>query len=85
MQTQFNELTDTQWSLIMPYLPMTSKSKHNLRGMVKAIFYINRTGVQWRNLNVQGSVFPYWQIVYYYFRIWTKLGIIENGTLLRIL
>lgn len=78
MQTQFNELTDAQWLLIMPYLPMTRKRKHNLRDMLNAIFYIDRTGIQWRNLNVKGSIFPYWQIVYYYFRIWTKLGIIEN-------
>jgi putative transposase len=60
---------------------MNRKRKHNLRFMVDAIFYINRTGVQWRNLNVKGSIFPYWQIVYYYFRVWTKLGIIANISL----
>jgi putative transposase len=78
MQTQFNELTDAQWLLISENLPMTRKRKHDLRGIVDAIFYILRTGVQWRNLNVKNSLFPYWQIVYYYFRIWTKLGIIAD-------
>lgn len=78
MQTQFTELTDAQWHLISPFLPLNRKRKHNLRLILDAIFYINRTGVQWRNLQVKGSIFPYWQIVYYYFRVWTKLGIIEN-------
>jgi transposase len=78
MQTQFNELTDAQWHLMASYLPMKRKRKHDLRIILDAIFYVNRTGVQWRNLNVTGSIFPYWQIVYYYFRVWTKLGIIEN-------
>jgi putative transposase len=78
MQTQFDELTDAQWHLMASYLPMERKRKHDLRIILDAIFYVNRTGVQWRNLNVTGSIFPYWQIVYYYFRVWTKLGIIEN-------
>jgi putative transposase len=81
MQTQFNELTDAQWLLISPFLPLNRKRKHNLRLILDAIFYINRTGIQWRNLNVKDSKFPYWQIVYYYFRTWTKLGILENMNL----
>jgi putative transposase len=78
MQTQFTKLTDAQWELISPFLPLNRKRKHNLRLIFDAISYINRTGVQWRNINVEGTIFPYWQIVYYYFRVWTKLGIIEN-------
>ncbi len=27
-------------------------------------------------MNFKNSFFPYWQIVYYYFRTWTKLGIV---------
>lgn len=86
MQTQFNELTDAQWLIISEGLPMIRKRKTDLRAIVNAIFYINRTGIQWRNLNVKNSLFPYWQIVYYYFRIWTKLGIISeiNYTLLKL-
>ena len=49
MQTQFNELTDAQWTLIMPYLPM--KRKYDLRIIFNAILSINRTGTQWRNLD----------------------------------
>jgi len=77
MQIQFNELTDAQWLLILPLLPKR-KRKHNLRAIMNAIFYLNRTGVQWRNLNSGGDVFPYWQIVYYYFRLWTKLRVFEH-------
>lgn len=75
MQTQFNELTDAQWLFIAEYLPLQRKRKHDLRLIMDAIFYINRTGIQWRNLNFKNSFFPKWQIVYYYFRTWTKLGI----------
>ena len=78
MQLQFNELTDAQWLIISELLPVNRKRKYNLRDMVDAIFYINRTGIQWRNLNVKGSLFPDWRIVYYYFRVWTQLGIIKN-------
>ena len=75
MQTQFNELTDAQWTLIMPYLPMKRKRKHDLRIIFNAILSINRTGTQWRNSD---SRYPYWEIVYYYFRVWTKSGIIDT-------
>ena len=78
MQTQFNELTDAQWLIIGEHLPMIRKRKSDLRAIINAIFYINRTGIQWRNLNVNGGTYPYWQIVYYYFRTWTKLGIISD-------
>ena len=75
MQIQFNELTDAQWLLIVPHLPTKRKRKHDLRIIFNAIFWINRTGCQWRNLD---SRYPYWQIVYYYFRTFTKLGIIDT-------
>lgn len=78
MQTQFVELTDAQWLIIKEFLPMNRKRKHDLRVVLDAIFYINRTGIQWRNLNVKNSLFPKWEIVYYYFSRWTKLGIINN-------
>lgn len=78
MQTQFNELTDTQWLFISELLPVNRKRKHSLRAVIDAIFYINRTGIQWRNLNVQGSSFLDWRIVYYYFRTWTKSNIISD-------
>lgn len=78
MQLQFNELTDAQWLLISPFLPLNRKRRHDLRSVINAILYVNRTGIQWRNLYIAGSVFPYWQIIYYYFRKWTKLRIFDK-------
>ena len=75
MQTQFNELTDAQWLIISPFFNLWRKRKHDLRIIFNAILWINRTGAQWRNI---GKQYPYWQIVYYYFRVWTKLGIIDK-------
>lgn len=72
MQTQFEELTDAQWSKVSYYLPTERSRKHNLRVVFNAILYLVRTGCQWRNLD---SKYPKWQCVYYYFRTWTKLGI----------
>jgi transposase len=75
MQTQFNELTDAQWLIITPFLPMKRKRKQDLRDIVNAVFFVCRTGVQWRNLDTK---FPYWQIVYYYFRTWTAQGVFDK-------
>lgn len=71
MQAQYEELTDAQWDLASFYIP-ERKRRQDLRAIFNAILWIVRTGCQWRNLD---SKFPYWQIVYYYFRSWTKLGI----------
>ena len=75
MQTQFNELTDAQWLVIAPHFNSIRKRKYDLRIIFNGILWINRTGAQWRNLDKK---YPYWQIVYYYFRVWTKLGIIDD-------
>ena len=73
MQTQFNELTDAQWLIIVPYFNTNRKRKYDLRIMFNAILWINRTGCSMAQFR-----YPYWEIVYYYFRVWTKLGIIDN-------
>lgn len=76
MQTQYEPMTESQWSKIAEYLPIHRKRKHKLRDVVDAILWILRTGVQWRNLPIN---FPPWQSVYYYFRLWKK-----DGTLVRM-
>jgi putative transposase len=43
-----------------------------VRTVVNAIFYLLRTGCQWRLLPHQ---FPPWGTVYYYFRSWENSGI----------
>ncbi|MGE4308310.1 MAG: transposase [Bacteroides sp.] len=49
------------------------KRKHSLREIFDAIFYLLRTGCQWRMLHHN---FPAWELVYYYF---TKSG--RDGTI----
>ena len=75
MVAQYHELTDSQWEVIKEFLPIQRKRKYDLRDILNAIFWILRTGSQWRNLD---SRFPKWPIVYYYFRSWTKTGLIEK-------
>ena len=46
-----------------------------MKEIVNALFYIAKTGVQWRMLPKE---YPKWQLVYYYFRKWTEEGLIEE-------
>jgi transposase len=74
--TQFNELTDSQWEIISPMFKIQRKRKNALRNVINAIFFILRTGCQWRNL--PQSIYPKWQSVYYYFYRWTNDSTIEQ-------
>ncbi|NBB31973.1 transposase [Cellulophaga sp. BC115SP] len=51
MQTQYVELTDTQWKIIEEILKGQRKRKHSLRDVFNGILAILRTGTQWRNSN----------------------------------
>lgn len=75
MQKQYNRLTDSQWEIIKEYLDYQRKRQLNLRDVLDAIFYIVRTGIQWRNLPKE---YPDWQAVYYYFNKWKKNGTFEK-------
>ena len=70
------DLTDAAWSLIAPILPAARTGgrprKTNLRAVLNAIFYLLRTGCQWRLLPRE---FPSWNTVYYYFRSWKNDGV----------
>lgn len=48
---------------------------HSLRTNINAIFWLNETGTQWRNLD---SKYPAWQSVYYHFRQFKQRGIWER-------
>jgi putative transposase len=76
-QTYPSDLTDAQSKLIEPYLPPAGVGgrprKTNLRKVVNAIFYILRTGCQWRYLPKD---FPPKSTVWRYFDEWR-----HNGTL----
>lgn len=74
-----SDLTDAQWELIEELLPKESKGgyqrEHDRRVMLNAIFYINKTGCQWRYLPKD---FPPWNAVYSYFRRLSDRSIFEK-------
>lgn len=76
MCTQYERMTDAQWEVIKPFVNWQRKRKYNLRDIFDAIFYITRSGTQWRNL--PKDIFPKWESVYYYFRKWKNDGTIEK-------
>ncbi len=61
-----SSLTDSQWNTILVILKDKRKRKHSLRDIFDAIFYLLKTGCQWRMLPHN---FPSWQLVYYYFKM----------------
>lgn len=69
-----SDLTDTQWELLETLFAEAERGRPrevNIRDVVDAIFYVNRTGVQWRYLPHD---FPRWDVVYSYFRKWGNDG-----------
>ncbi len=75
MQEKYEQLTDSKWQVMASFLPVERKRKINLRDVVDAIFWLARTGAQWRNLPAS---FPAWRAVYYYFDKWRKNGTLEK-------
>lgn len=70
-----SDMTNHEWAMIAPLLAQSPgpgrRRTVDLRAIVNAIFYVNRTGVQWRYLPLD---FPLWSHVYYYFRKWSYDG-----------
>jgi len=80
MQTQYEKLTNPQWEIIKERLPIQRKRKYDrratpLRDIVNAIFWILRTGSQWRNLPKE---YPKWNAAYYYFSKWKRDATLEG-------
>ena len=78
MRTQSypSDVTDAQWALIEPHIPVYPGGRPrttNLRDVVDAVFYVLRTGCQWRYLPKD---FPAKSTVWRYFDEWR-----HNGTL----
>jgi putative transposase len=67
------DLTEGQWALVAPLLPQPHGSGRrqqiSLRLIINAIFYLLRTGCQWRLLPKE---YPKWQTVYYHFAKWRR-------------
>jgi putative transposase len=81
MRTQSypSDITDAQWALIEPHIPPAHPGgrprKTDLRDVVDAIFYILRTGCQWRYLPKD---FPPKSTVWRYFDQWRHDGTLET-------
>jgi putative transposase len=73
MRSYGTDLTDEQWALVVSLIPEAKPGGRprsiDVRVVVNAIFYLLRTGCQWRLLPHD---FPPWPTVYYYFRRWEE-------------
>ena len=71
-----SDLSDTEWQLIDYCFPKPSKKgrprEHSFRELLNAVFYVVKTGCQWRNVPTD---FAPWGSVYHYFRLWKRNGL----------
>jgi putative transposase len=71
-----SDLIDTEWQLIDYCFPKPSKKgrprEHSFRELLNAVFYVVKTGCQWRNVPTD---FAPWGTVYHYFRLWKRNGL----------
>lgn len=72
-------MTDKKWNVIKGFFEQKRvfgrPLRHDRREIVNAIFYITRSGCQWRMLPKD---FPPWEFVYSYFQKWNREGIWEQ-------
>jgi len=68
-----SDLSDAQWELVAPVLRQAvgRGGRISRREILNAIFYVHRTGCQWRFLPQN---YPKWQTVYSCFWRWQKSG-----------
>ena len=73
-----SNVTREQFELIREDLESAKKRtrprKYDLYDIFCAVLYVLKGGIQWRMLP---SDFPKWQLVYYYFSVWSRAD--ENG------
>lgn len=91
-----SDLSDARWKLVEPVLTAWRAERkgraldigrppeHDLRAILNAILYVDRTGIPWRYLPHD---YPPWATVYGYFAHWQKDGVFEqlSGLLRRLL
>jgi putative transposase len=73
-RTYPTDLSDAEWLLLARFFPAATTGRprqHAYRTIVNAIFYVVRTGCQWRLLPRE---FPNWKTVYHYYRFWRLDG-----------
>ncbi len=64
-------MTNSQWQYISNILNDQRKRKYSLRAIIEGLFYLNKTGCQWRALP---SCYPPYNICFYYYQLWTRTG-----------
>jgi putative transposase len=69
------DLTDAQWAILRPLVDSGRKRKNELRHVLNALLYLDRTGCQWRMLPRE---FPPPSSVWYYFALWTHDGTFQR-------
>jgi putative transposase len=74
-----SDLTDEQWERIKPLLPKElpwcRPRKYSYREILNGIFYLIRSGCQWRDLPHD---FPPWSLVHYYYWTWRHNGLWQS-------
>src|SRR4051794_40001689 len=70
-------LSDDQYRLIEPFIPPAKPGGRprttDMRRLLDGLFYVVRTGCQWRHVPPPPA-FPPWQTIHGYFRAWLILG-----------
>jgi len=71
-----SDLSDEEWAILEPLIPPAKPGGKprttDMREVMNAIFYLNKSGGQWRMLPHE---FPKWQTVYCYYNTWRKAGL----------
>ena len=74
-------LTDDQWRLMQPLIPPAKSGGRprttDMRYLLDSLFYLLRTGCQWRHLPPPPAFLP-WPTVYGYFRAFLRMGVWES-------
>ena len=70
-----SDLTDREWAIIESFFPYGNKSGYHKRSLVNAVFYIEKSGCQWRMLP---SDFPPYICVWSFYRRARESGLWER-------
>ncbi|WP_189112058.1 IS5 family transposase, partial [Streptomyces camponoticapitis] len=82
-----SDLSDARWELVEPVLNAWRAERrgrgldigrppdHDLRSLLDAVLYVNRTGIPWRYLPHD---YPHWNTVYAYFARWQEEGVFDQ-------
>jgi len=74
-----SDLSDAEWAILRPLLTPARQAgrpqRLDLRRIVEAVFYLLRTGCQWRAIPHE---FPPWPAVYWHYAKWRRTGTWEE-------